>query len=49
MATAVDLCSKEAIGYATAPHLCRAHLEELAAGALPDLCDSDVMDGAWRG
>ena len=26
----------------------RAHLEELAAGALPDLSDPNVMDSAWR-
>lgn len=26
----------------------RAHLEELASGALPDLCDPSVMDSAWR-
>ena len=26
----------------------RAHLEELAAGALPDLADPTVMDSAWR-
>jgi Arc/MetJ family transcription regulator len=26
----------------------RRHLEELAAGALPDLSDPDVMRTAWR-
>lgn len=26
----------------------RAHLEELAGGALPDLADPRVMDSAWR-
>lgn len=26
----------------------RAYLEELAAGALPDLADPNVMDTAWR-
>lgn len=26
----------------------RRHLEELAAGALPDLGDPDVMKAAWR-
>jgi Arc/MetJ family transcription regulator len=26
----------------------RAHLEDLAGGALPDLADARVMDSAWR-
>jgi Arc/MetJ family transcription regulator len=26
----------------------RRHLEELAAGALPDLSDADVMRAAWQ-
>jgi Arc/MetJ family transcription regulator len=26
----------------------RRHLDELAAGALPDLADPDVMAAAWR-
>jgi Arc/MetJ family transcription regulator len=26
----------------------RRHLEELAAGALPDLSDPDIMQAAWR-
>jgi len=26
----------------------RRHLEELAAGALPDLSNPDVMQSAWR-
>ncbi|MEY9888160.1 Arc/MetJ family transcription regulator [Catenulispora sp. MAP12-49] len=26
----------------------RQHVEELAAGALPDLSDPAVMDNAWR-
>lgn len=26
----------------------RRHLDELAAGALPDLADPDVMAGSWR-
>ena len=26
----------------------RRHLEELAAGALPDLSDPEIMQAAWR-
>src|SRR5258708_39325345 len=26
----------------------RRHIDELAAGALPDLADPDIMAGAWR-
>jgi Arc/MetJ family transcription regulator len=26
----------------------RRHVDELAAGALPDLADPEVMAGAWR-
>jgi hypothetical protein len=26
----------------------RRHVDELAAGALPDLADADIMSSAWR-
>jgi Arc/MetJ family transcription regulator len=26
----------------------RRHVDELAAGALPDLANADIMAGAWR-
>lgn len=38
----------EALRLVVQGDLRRRHLEELAAGALPDLADPDVMAGAWR-
>ncbi len=38
----------EALRRVVQSELRRAHLHELASGALPDLSDPNVMDSAWR-
>jgi Arc/MetJ family transcription regulator len=38
----------EALRRVVQGELRRRHIEELAAGALPDLADPDIMAGAWR-
>jgi Arc/MetJ family transcription regulator len=38
----------EALRRVVQEELRRRHVDELAAGALPDLADPAVMDSAWR-
>ena len=38
----------EALRRVVLGELRRRHVDELAAGALPDLADADIMASAWR-